>query len=426
LSDNERIAKLLIVLERMAGGEHRLRAPISQAHDEIDAVAHAVNVLSGELDYALQNLHGAKEQAESANRSKTLFLRNLSHEIRTPLSAILGIVELLLAPDAAAERREELTRRIRSNGLQLKALIDDLLDLSSIEAGALAIEPRRVLAREALADVVSNLQPEAQLHGREIKVQASEPVDDAVLADGKRVRQILANLLAHALGRSGRGETRVVLARAGRNEDLTIDVIDAGPRRSVEQALVLFEPFTGADAFLGLALARRLARAMGGDVTLVDGALRLSLPPVPEPREPSEPPAIPAGAAAQGLKERRILLAEDDDDIREATAMLLQIHGAVVHAVCDGIEVVERASSELYHVILMDIRMPRLNGLAATRRLRDLGIRVPIIALTADAVADHREECLSAGCDAHLAKPLELERLVAVIRNVTGEPRSPA
>jgi CheY-like chemotaxis protein len=410
----ERLTQLLSILERMAGGEHSARVPISPAHDELDALAHAVNVLVGELDYALAALLRAKDQAESANHAKTILLNSVSHEIRTPLSAILNMSELLSAP-LDEERRQQLHQRIHAQGRQLTSLIENLLDLSSIESGTMALNPRPLSMRETIANAVASA--ETQVPGARVVVQPSAFLDDQLLADHERVKQILTILVVTAARRSPAGAVTVKLARDSRPA-LAVDIHDSHPRRSREEEHDLFEPFSGSNDALGLALARRLARAMDGDVTLRhDGALRLLLPLV----EDLPKPESVAHSPASGLGGLRILVAEDNQDIREATVLLLELYGAKVAEARDGIEAVELASRQPFDVVLMDMRMPRLDGVGATRQLRQLGLSIPVIALTADAVDEHRDECLRAGCNAHLVKPVDSDLLVAVVDKLSKQ-----
>jgi signal transduction histidine kinase len=306
----ERIAELLAVLERIAGGEHQLRAPITSEHDALDAVAHAVNVLVGELDYALAGQRSAKELAESASRAKTALLRNVSHEMRTPLAAILALNEAFESPALDDARRAELARRISAHGRRLTALIDDLLDLSSLESGTLELVVGRVPLRDAIADAVGKLAAEAHARGIAIVAELPDGLDGRAIADARRVQQILAVVIGGAVRRSAPGELRVRLARDA-GSTLTIDVVDRGPARSAREAEELFEPFTGADS-LGFALARRLARAMNGDLAIVsggvNGALRLSLAGAPDAR-PDEPTrvasALPRRTAPAARRRRR-------------------------------------------------------------------------------------------------------------------------
>jgi CheY-like chemotaxis protein len=402
VSGRERIAPLLEVLERMAAGEHGLRAPISGAHDELDAMAHAVNILVGELDYALPNQRSVAELAEKANGAKTALLRNVSHEMRTPLAAILSISEVLQSPGLTDERRHALSQRIHAHGRRLLGLIDNLLDLSCLESGPLELDRSSLSARAALADAAEKLGPEAQQRGIRLVIDAPADLDDRVLADPRRVRQILDLLFGAALRRATQGEIRVRLSRDSR-ATVAIEIVDRSPRRALHDEGAL------PDDSVGLVLARRLARAMEGDVTIADDVFKLSLASAPE----AKPAPMP-----RALRGRRLLLAEDDDDIREATACLLELEGVDVRAVSDGDDAIELTTRERFDVIVMDIRMPRLDGLTATRRIRALGVTVPIVALTADAVAEQRQECLNAGCNAHLLKPVDINQLLALLAQV--------
>ena len=270
---HERFADLLDTLEHMAGGDLGQRVAISPAHDNIDAVAHAVNVLAGELQYAASDLRKAKDHAEEANRAKTVFLRNVSHEIRTPLSAILGIAQLLRSHDFAGAVRDDLFDRLLSNGQVLLGLVDELLDLSKVESGKLQFDCRPMSVSKAIADVLQLLGPDAHKKGLALSAVAAPEAEDTVLADPRRVRQILMNLVGNAIKFTERGEVRVRWTdeESGR---VHVDVSDTGIGLSPTRSEVLFEPFTQADASissrfggtgLGLALSRRLARAMGGD-----------------------------------------------------------------------------------------------------------------------------------------------------------------
>jgi signal transduction histidine kinase/CheY-like chemotaxis protein len=432
-----RVADLLEALEQMAGGDHARRAPISSAHDELDAIAHAVNVLVGELQYASRGLRESRDRAEEANRAKTTFLRNVSHEIRTPLSAILGIAQLLHSAELVPARRRDLVGRILSNGRLLLDLVDELLDLSKIESGRIDIDACPMSAHAVASEVLSVLEPEAEKKTLQLSL-GSTGGEHFVHADPKRLRQILLNVVGNAIKFTERGEVRVRLRRES-PECVHIDVTDTGIGLPPAQAALLFEPFSQADASisrrfggtgLGLALSRRLARAMGGELAVTEGApgvgttVRLTLPGATEPSVGSRPGASAAGGAIPELRGLRVLLADDNEDLRCAMAALLTPLGVDVIEACDGVEAVAIARREALDLVLMDMRMPRLDGIDATRQLRELGLRVPIIALTADAVLEHRRECLAAGCTAHVAKPVDFDALVDVIQELASDASS--
>lgn len=421
-----RLTEILDALQDMAAGDLESRVPISPNHDELDALAHAVNVVGGELQYTTRRLARARDEAEQANHAKSDFLRNVSHEIRTPLSAILTITQLLQDANVDPSRRDDLYERILANGRSLIALVDDLLDLAKVESGKLAIEIRPVLLRDAIADVERNLESDAQ---RKHIVLHFDVDEHAVSADPRRLRQILLNVVGNSIKFTERGR---VLVRADRHDGVVhVDVLDTGIGVAPEHAVHLFEPFAQGDMAtarrfggtgLGLALSRRLARAMHGELAIVETAagkgttVRLSLPAVDQ-----LPAAAPPGMRRPRpdrtlLAGMRVLIADDHEDVREPLAMLLDNRGAHVVEAAGGMEAVAIASRERFDLILMDVRMPDLDGLEATRRLRAAGVSTPIIAMTADVVLERQQEYLDAGYTAQFAKPMDIDHLTSLLR----------
>ena len=278
--DDDRVQPLLESLERMAGGDLTHAIAISPKHDTIDAIGFGINVLVGELRYASDDLRRARDEAESANTAKTAFLRNVSHEIRTPLTAILALTELLGRPDVEAARSSDLVARIRSNADALLGLVDELLDLSKVEAGKLPFEIAPMSPLDVATDVVRTLEAGAQLKDVRFVVEAAADTPSRIHSDRRRLRQILMNVGGNALKFTERGEIRVRLAPAGATR-LSIDVVDTGIGLSAEQQRALFMPFQQATpdiahlyggSGLGLMLSKRFAEALGGDVTIVASA----------------------------------------------------------------------------------------------------------------------------------------------------------
>ena len=427
-----RVDALLTALEHMAGGDLDRRVAVSPTHDEIDAIAHGVNVLVGELQFTTAGLKRATLEAEAANRAKTTFLRNISHEIRTPLSAILALGERLAADGVTDERRADLVARLLSNGGVLLALVDDLLDLSKVEAGRLRFELEPTAPLGIAVEAAAALEIEAERKGVTLAVESAGTPPPSIATDPRRLRQILTNLIGNAIKFTERGSVTVRVAASDDGTRLVIDVSDSGIGLTTAQAEALFAPFQQGDASiaqrfggsgLGLALSRRLAEGLGGTVELLRSApgrgstfrVVLPAPPATLPPPAEAPPA--SGRALAGLT---LLLADDNRDIREPIRELLEFYGATVVEADDGRTAVERARAGNFDLLLMDVRMPELDGLEATRQLRRAGVRTPIVALTADAVEQHREECLAAGCDGHLPKPVELVRLLEVVRALVG------
>lgn len=454
--------------------------------------AVASGLLAHEAIGAEADLMRAKEAAEAANRAKSAFLANMSHEIRTPLSALLGFTELLSDPEQPVEERKLCLDTIKRNGVALSALIDDILDLSKVEAGRLRVDlSEQVSVPELLEEVAQTFRKQAEQRGLVLRTTARgrEPT---IVTDPLRLRQVLVNLLGNAVKFTERGV--VTVGAAGTGDSVEITVADTGTGISLEAQRQLFQPFFQADAAssrrfggtgLGLALSRRLANALEGDLSLAwsdlgkGSCFRLTLPvlpstaraarvlnqatqvtmlrertlsgatkatPLPPPPAAAAPPApappataespLPAPAAppvrelpvleSGPLRGITVLLADDAPDNRALITRQLVRAGAHVETACDGEEAVQKALSRAADVVLMDLQMPRLDGIEATKRLRRLGYTFPIIALTAHAMREERDLSLAAGCDDHLTKPVNLGALVASIGRLAQSQRTQA
>lgn len=431
-SRDPRVERLLTALGEMAGGDLSQRIAISDAHDEVDAIAFGINALCDELGFTTAYLHRLKEAAEAANEQKTLFIRDLSHEIRTPLAAILGLAQLSAQPDVAPARRDELWQRIEKNGAALHDLLDDLLDLSKIEAGRVtfAVVPFELTA--LAAEVIASFEPEAIRKSLSTSVVAPRDLPLA-LADPKRVRQVLMNVVGNAVKFTSAGAVTVTLGRD--RGALFVDVTDSGIGMSPGHEQQLFEAWAQGDSSiersfggsgLGLMLSRRLAEGMEGSLEVLATArdrgttLRLRLPIATASLAPATAPVRsnmtsrpPTPRPLHGL---RLLLVEDDVDIREAMVELLRLAGADVSEADDGDVALARVAADVaFDAVLMDIRMPRLDGLSATRALRARGVTLPILILTADAVDERRVESLAAGGTAWISKPVDLRKLIELL-----------
>jgi PAS domain S-box-containing protein len=377
-----------------------------------------------------EELRRAKEAAQAGSDAKSAFLANVSHEIRTPLTAILGYAELLRDQDLSPEKRMQWVEVIRRNGQHLVSLISGLLDLAKIEAGKVNVQRAPCDLSQLASELAVLFRPQAAAKGLRFQMAVPERLP-ALLTDATLLRQILANLLDNAVKFTPRGESvmlRMALADSGQ---IVFEVIDTGIGIAPEQLPKLFQPFVQADESttrrfggtgLGLAISRRLARVLGGEIqvrsALGQGAtFTLSLPlesaATPETKVPAQP--------SQPLPACRILLAEDGIDNQLLISHILEKHGAAVDLANDGSEAIRKAilaqaDNQPYDLILMDIQMPGTDGNAATRLLRTKNIRTPIIALSAAAMAQNREQSLAAGCDDFLIKPIEPETLLEAIR----------
>ncbi|MFM7675837.1 MAG: ATP-binding protein [Synechococcus sp.] len=388
-------------------------------------------------DRQAAELRVAKERAEAGSRAKTEFLANMSHEIRTPLNGVLGAAQLLsaspLAPDQA-----ELVGAIRASGDGLLVLLNDLLDLSRIEAGRLAIEAEPFQPRQLLQQVADLFRP-TLAEGVTLQLRTSEALPVWVLGDPARLRQLLSNLLGNAVKFTPTGGSiRVVQSGDGRTYRL--EVIDTGIGIPLASQAGLFESFQQADAStqrryggsgLGLAVCRRLVELMGGTIALESAAGRgttlrvdLSLPAAEPPAPPplQELPAA-AGEAAAGRAGRRVrvLMAEDNLLNQRILERMLAGAPAELATASNGREAVALWEQGPWDLILMDCQMPEMDGFAATREIRrrerSAGREpAPIIAVTANAAASDERECLAAGMNDFLTKPVRLEALLAMVR----------
>jgi signal transduction histidine kinase/DNA-binding NarL/FixJ family response regulator/HPt (histidine-containing phosphotransfer) domain-containing protein len=410
------------------------------------------------LELANATIREAKEAAEQASIAKSRFLANMSHEIRTPLTAILGFAENLLDPATPDRERREAVGTILRNGEHLLEILNDILDLSKIEAGKLAIERIVVSPARLAADVVAIMRVRAEGKGLSLGLRCATAIPETILSDPTRLRQILMNLVGNAIKFTERGgiELRIGLEQPGLSETeprIRFEVIDTGLGMTAEQVERLFEAFAQADAStarrfggtgLGLAISRRLARFLGGDVTVdsepgrgstfsitiatgpLDGVPLLENPLLDAPGK--GPDRIDLSAVRI---DARILLVEDSPDSQRLIAAFLRKIGAEVDVADSAREAIDKAlalehSPAPYDLVLMDIQMAGLDGFEATRILRKEGFEQPVIALTANAMTGDREACLAAGCNDYAVKPINRAQLAHQIQALVARAGSVA
>jgi PAS domain S-box-containing protein len=413
-----------------------------------EAVEHLIGTIEDitERILAERALSQARTDAEAANVAKSQFLANMSHEIRTPMTAILGFTDLLGEATIPDDVRREHVSTIRRNAQHLLGIINDLLDISKIEAGRMSVESIECSPAEIISSVATLMKTPAEAKGLSIHLEYAGPIPATIRSDPTRLRQILLNLVGNAVKFTHRGSVtlRVAIDQTQKPgfPQLRIDVIDTGIGMPESALSKLFIPFSQADdsmtrrfggTGLGLTISKRLAQLLGGDISVttsqgsgstfsvvistgpLKNATWIERPGAPTVREESHSPAGPATLHA------RILLAEDGPDNQRLICFHLKRAGIQVTSVQNGQEAVDHfassnAPTEAFDLILMDMQMPVLDGYAATRKLRELGVRIPIIALTAHAMADDRQKCLDAGCDDYATKPIDAAALIAACR----------
>ena len=403
-------------------------------------------------------LQAAKEAAEAANEAKSRFLANISHEIRTPMFGVLGLTDLLRS-EAQTGRQRELAGMVHASGEALLRILNDLLDISRIEAGKLTLDQAPFdLARE-LQGVIGLFAEMAGSKGVALSLELAADLPAAVLGDAGRVRQVVLNLVGNAVKFTSHGRVTVTLAVDPPEADVTsrwfrITVRDTGIGIPAEALARIFEAFTQADdglhrshggTGLGLAIVRELVGLMGGTVAVestpgVGSCFTVVLPlqpvtpadePLPvmpvvpvqpvEPPVPDSPPAVqpaalPVPSSPPSGGHRQILLVEDNPTTQTLLRLLLEKAGHDLTIAGSGHEALQLAAARPFDLILMDCQMPGLDGLETTRRLRASGVATPVVALTAHARREDAEGCLAAGMDDFLAKPFRQQELHAMLQ----------
>ena len=402
--------------------------------------AEAANCL---LEGAMQRANRLAEEATAANTAKSEFLANMSHEIRTPMTAILGFAELLLENDVPDAERRSAVDTIRRNGEHLLGVINDILDISKIEAGKMAVERIACAPMTLLNEVKSLMQVRADAKGLDFHVENVGPLPEAIRTDPTRLRQILINVVGNAIKFTETGSVRLTARFIDTSQPaILFDVVDTGIGMTTMQTVRVFAPFVQADnstarmyggTGLGLTLCQRLAELLGGDFTLVRSKLdegshfRLTVPASPGedanllPDLRSVAVRHADGDEKSALESHRldgrILLAEDGCDNQRLISLLLEKAGADVTVVENGQMATEAAlmarnEGEPFGLIVMDMQMPVMSGYEAVSTLRESGYTGPIVALTANVMSDDRQKCLDAGCDDYVSKPINRERLI--------------
>jgi signal transduction histidine kinase/ActR/RegA family two-component response regulator len=419
-------------LNQRAQSERKLR---EQASDLASAKL-TIEASYQRLDEQNKDLAVAKIAADAANDAKTRFLASMSHEIRTPLNGIIGFADLLMrnADEGNEEQRAEWIGVIHGSSTHLLSLLNDVLDLSKLDVGKMDISPAPCSPRAVISESALIMQSRAEEKGLTLNLHFEPGVPEAIRTDGTRLRQIVMNLVGNAVKFTEKGgvEARVAFLAspsAGVPAMLRVSIADTGIGMTPEQTAALFNPFQQADhtiihrfggTGLGLAISKRLAERLGGDISVsstrgVGSVFTLTLaayPLLPGEFLPRTLPITDAWDSGKpGMKTplagRSILVADDVETNRKVCAIFLGRAGARVVLACNGHEAVELCRTQSFDLVLMDVQMPVMHGQDASRALRAAGFHMPIIALTAFSSGGDREDCLAAGMNDFLSKPIE-------------------
>jgi len=418
------------------------RTPVARPFTETDK--DLVNLMGSWISVMMERqldaeeLQRSKEAADAANQAKSEFLANMSHEIRTPLTAILGYSDMLRDQDQSPDEIEHEVDSIIRSGAHLQRIINDILDLSKIEAGQLVIENIEVQPARIIHDVESIFGARARDKGIDFEIHYDFPIPRKIISDPTRLKQIIFNLCGNALKFTEEGGIKVNLSYQEDNRLLKFQIVDTGIGMNEEELSRLFKPFSQADSSttrrfggtgLGLCIARQLSQKLGGDVMVSSEKgvgttfeFTISIGDIDQPDMALQIEDMQVEDVEENIRlelnsvSGHVLVVEDSPDNQDLISKYLLKVGATVEVVENGLMAVQRALTGSYDLILMDVQMPVMDGLTATKKLRSEGYSHPIVSITANAMKEDRDKCLEAGADDYLTKPIDINRFYKVLQ----------
>jgi len=432
--------QLLMTIASLAAT--RIDTAIAMEH--LESTIERLRATENSLEVKAEELQQAKLNAERASKEKSRFLANMSHEIRTPMTSIVGYADLLTRPDQSDEKKDEWAEQVRRNADHLLDLVNNVLDLAKIESGELQPDLGICEFDVLVSDVCALMQPHASKKGLECVVEARGPLPLTIETDALRLRQALVNLLSNAIKFTDNGKIIIGLqstANIGSGQlDLTIELEDTGIGIEADQLEQIFQPFTQVDkesgasmgTGLGLSITRNFARILGGDLRVTSevgkgskftlqiacGNLDKTVCVAPHLFKLGKRKQKTHGRADARMDGVNVHLVEDSASILLLTRHLLEEAGARVSHSSNGKEGVEdimaaHEEGQTPDLIVMDMMMPVMDGYTAATKLRENGIAVPIVAMTAFTFLDDREKCLASGCDVYISKPINPSNFVS-------------